>query len=324
MKTVTKNFAVLTAVALTGASFSQRANAFLVEQFIANKVAPKVVPPPNPTTILVPPVVPPVIMDQFLKANPKVAPENLAKDTSNAISKGIDNLIKGIDNTMKRNGKELAMFGRADACLKTLCLSEVYRDQQIKKARAEAAQQVEEALKSSRAQMEKEIRDKNTTGLKERRKNLVENLAKGKELSTEYEKGTQMLQAYLGVLESEVVLRENFLALKRPIARPKNHAPELAQQMSVIINNPTVEAMEQMNYQIAVRAKQLGVSIEELQFEIIRSISDKDLRTAIVQVSAGLKNKIGLQSQHTVLMLEMQSQYEAIDAAIKKIEGLGK
>jgi len=325
MKTVTKHFAVITAAALTGISVPQSANAFFVEQFIANKVAPNIVPPPNPRTVFIAPgIVPSIITDKVIKANPSIAPENLAINASQAISKGFDNLLKGIDNTMKRNGKELAVFGRVNTCLKTMCLSEVYRDQQIKKARAESEQQIQEALKNSRAQMEKEIRDKNTAGLKERRQDLAENLEKGKILNAEYEKGTQMLQAYLGVLESEVVLRENLRALKRPLARPNNLAPELAQQLSIVINNPSVEAMEQMNYQITVRALQLRVSIENLHFEIVRSISDKDLQTAIAQANAGLKTKIEAQSKHMALMLEMQSQYDVVDAAIKKFEGSGK
>jgi hypothetical protein len=253
---------------------------------------------------------------KILAPDPKQAEKDL-----HAVTHGIDHFFKEIDHVAKKHGKELAIKGRITACSQTACLSEIYRDYELKKARAEAQKQKEEMLRNARAQLEDDLKSGHLSSLKQMRQSLSDQLAEANELDREYEADIRMLQSYFEVLIGERQNRASLRKMGRPLPAATVNVADLVQQTSALLNaSPNSEAMEKLEALIAARAQQIGVDITALNAEILKSISDADLDNLIQKVDADAKNKVELQAQLFADTAELQAQFDIADANIKKIE----
>lgn len=252
----------------------------------------------------------------------------VAKGIDNGVhdlTHGIDHFFKEIDHLAKKHGKELGIKGRITTCTQTMCLSEVYRDYELKKARAEAQAQKEEMLRNARAQMEKDEKENNLDSLKKSSQSLSEQLARAKEMNDEYDADIKMFQSFLGNLVAEAQNRASLRKMGRPLPVPAANVVDLVQQMSTLLNAPPdSEAMAQLGDQIAARAQQLGIDVVAMNDEIMKSISDADLQNMMSKVDQDLKTKVELQAALTVNTAELQSQLDITNAAVKKHEASGK
>lgn len=246
-----------------------------------------------------------------------------ARQVGRDINNGVDHFFKEVDHWAKKNADKLAVVGRAKACTQSFCYSEIYRDQQLKKARADAQAKKDKLLREARAKAEQDGRDGNLDSLRSLRKTMVEHLTEAKALSVSYESDIQSLRGLQAKLETEAECRQTLLAMGGQIIAPTASVADLVERMSQLLRQPNVEAMAQLEADIEARAAQLGIDFQAMNNEITKAISGDDLSVMIGQVNNGLVERVQLQANVEADIIETQSQIKVIDESIKKLEPKG-